>query len=624
MSNETEPSVTLTQAQIDLMLAALTQMTNILSAATVVIPEVEPEPVPEPEPDPIEDEDEDEFDEDEPVGGLDAAFGHNGIKFYKHFSLSMAKEGFKNTYGTNPVDNDKIDGMWYSASAPFGKNDLPKEAVDTKPKPTPVDPTTDDGGEGSGSGVTGVISGSKNMQVSSGKIYSAKGSKTGHSGYNSSHHERLNTFKNSKGEWKQRWAYYAADQNITIVERDFPNGKWEKPVNVHNVVNAGGKGDPTWRLGTNAQGFHEQEVDNHNNVTTNTTASGRAVVCGNMHAHYIKIAVSDTDDLNGKWTSFDYKDFPGDPKLGYVNHKRCTYPALVNYNGNIILSVRGQTSGGGKANAPWYWTFYQFNEKTNKWSHLSTIMTAKGARTYMSNPAITTLPNGKERIAITGIFRNEVQGGGDAHYDLLHFYSDDGKDWKQFNLNNGGSTNVNGPVSFKIKESGGDNRSDAPVKIWDTVGRGDPKQASYATGFGADNMPFIYVTSRGTLNGKKRHIFTHGAAGWKVASEQGAFSNQPDTARCFALPSGDTGIVWACGNDIRFMNLNPKAGENYSKGRVLASGLTSGGYTIIIDERAKDQGWLSMQLFKSGGTSQPAHTVSIPLSEVETLNTPFK
>lgn len=578
----------LTTDHIDLLITYLT--THAGDMTTAPIEEPTPKPV-EPKPDPEVSM--------EPANPVSTTFTAD--------TVSLARKGFIAKFDRPPKDCDpNPDGTWTCYDMKVGSNatnDVTPKPVDPKTPTTPTTPTTH--------GV--VIPGTANIQPSSGRIYSAAGKRTGHTSYQSAHHERLSICKNSKGKWVQRWAYYSDKQRMTIVERDFPNGKWGTPKDVHNVVSEGGKGDPNWKYGYEG-GYPVMSVDNHNNVSMASTSSGRAIVCGNHHAVRVKIAVADTDDINGSWTSFDYNDFPKDPNNSTVNHQRITYPALINYRGNVILSVRGQTSGGGKANGRWYWTFYQFIENTNKWEHLSTIALARGARTYLSNPAITFMPDGTERISICGTFRNEVEGGGDAHYDLIHWYSDDGKNWKHFNLNDGGSTTAKHPTSFNIRN----NKSDAPVKIWDTTGRRDEKPASFVAGFGGNNLPYVYVRSRGRMNGGNRHILTHGKDGWETMTQEGAFSKDPDTARCFALPNGDTGIVWACGSDIRFMNLNPKAGANYSQGRVLAKNVVTGNYTIIIDEVAKHHGWLSIQAFKTGGRTQPAYTISIPLSEVET------
>ena len=118
---------TITQEQLDDILASLSALTTIFENLEVVDVPVEPTPV---EPTPVEIPDA-------------VAFSHNGINFYRAKSMADAVAGFKATYGSASKDNDNVDGYWYSASKNFnGASDLPSTITSSAPTvPSPVIPS---------------------------------------------------------------------------------------------------------------------------------------------------------------------------------------------------------------------------------------------------------------------------------------------------------------------------------------------------------------------------------------------------------------------------------------------------------------------------------------------------
>ena len=93
-----------------------------------------PEPVVEPAPVKVEPV------KAEPTGDANA-FSHNGIDFYVSSTRALAKAGYLKHYGKASVDNDPVNGLWYSASKSFGANDLPS-SVDTSNVTTSAAPAT--------------------------------------------------------------------------------------------------------------------------------------------------------------------------------------------------------------------------------------------------------------------------------------------------------------------------------------------------------------------------------------------------------------------------------------------------------------------------------------------------
>ena len=107
----------------------LEELKSIYSDIEESLAKPEPTPTPEPTPEPTP----------APVAAVEPkdtnAFTHNGIDFYVGSSRAVAIAGYQGHYGKAPVDNDPVNGIWYSASKRFGPNDLPSGIAPTVTAP---------------------------------------------------------------------------------------------------------------------------------------------------------------------------------------------------------------------------------------------------------------------------------------------------------------------------------------------------------------------------------------------------------------------------------------------------------------------------------------------------------
>ena len=512
---------------------------------------------------------------------------------------------------------------------------------------------TDNGGtdNGGGTGTPGtveVIPGSANRTSNTVSMYAKEGVRNGanadgddgHAAYNSAHHSNIYTWKRSDGQWRQSWTYYGQNKRMMVSERNFPDGNFDKHEDVHYITQVGWNNDPNWNNAWNnigPDGVPEMEVDNHNNITMTVSDSGRTAVMGNHHSHRIKLAITDAgEDINGNWTNYDFNDFPGDSGLSEVHVKRVTYPQLFNYKGEIWMQTRGQQGNGSQKTQYWWNALYRFNESNDSWVHMKTIQYGGGlndqkdggVRSYPSNVTCTILADGTERMSLFTMWRDDKarvvdndssKNGNWYHHDLMHYYTDDGVNWRQHKLGNGGSQSVSPPYTFYSSTG----RGDAPVKIWDTTGRNDVRGDNRRNG-GYDGFGNARGVVKQTAGSSDYHYIEHGPNGWTDTVEPGAFGNNPDGPRFVTLPDGKTGLVWKKGTNIHFMKMDPSAGSNYSNGRTLISGQVNGDYNAILDEGAERHGWLSMAIFKAGTgkNGEAGRIYSIPIAELETWNEP--
>lgn len=405
--------------------------------------------------------------------------------------------------------------------------------------------------------------------------------------YNVNSESDLVTFRNRQtGTLQQVLTFYDENRRLSIIVRDFPDGDWSDPVDIHAQI-----------------GNDELEHDSHNSTAFGVAPDGTYFVTANQHVDPLRMAMT-----SRPWDIHSFVPLPAD-SIAPKDDDRVTYPSFSYLDEQLFFSYREQDVGGGKAR--FRWLFKQWNTETRHWDDMAQFNTGVHLRLYVSNIAWNRERSQLHLAAVWRDDRPQVRTRGTSQqHDLFHLYSRDGRQWHQY-----GEGEVQLPLLWQ-----GAGESTVPELIWNT-GQEDPVPANAGSiALDAHSRPHLLNDARGG----KLYYHYHDGEQWQ--SIRDVFRSKSEDL--FRLPDG-MGAISARGDSVYFHRLTPTLDR---KGVLLARGHVTRHFNASVDRGAGEHGWLSMLLTRNqhhpvgsvkGSWPVDAHVLNIPLNRLDEFSTPF-
>ncbi len=393
-------------------------------------------------------------------------------------------------------------------------------------------------------------------------------------------------FNRSEQRLQQVLTFYNDERRLSIVQRDFPNGRWSEAVDIHEHIG----NDPL-------------EYDSHNSTAFGVAADGTFFATANHHVDPLRMAVS-----SRPYDIHSFRQLPGSA-INPRDDDRVTYPSFSYLGDELFFSYREQEAGGGKP--AFRWLLKRWNTTSRYWEDAAQLNTGTHLRLYVSNVAWNADGSELHLSACWRDDRPEVLSRSTAQqHDLFHLYSRDGLQWMQYE-----EPKVSLPLSWS-----GAGQSTVPELIWNT-GKGDPIPGN-AGSIAVDKSSHPHILNK-ARNGQ---LYYHRYDGERWISIGDVFPSRTDDV--FQLPDG-MGAVSARGDSIYFHRLTPELDRS---GVLLAKGYVTKDYHASVDKTAIQHGWLSMMLTLNqhhavgsnrGKYATDAYVMSIPLSALDGFAEPF-
>lgn len=421
--------------------------------------------------------------------------------------------------------------------------------------------------------------------------------------YNANSSANLLTFDHPDGRTVQLFAYYAANRRLHIVERDFPDGDWGTPVDIHSAAN----------------GSTSLELDSHNYIALGICPqTGHIFVANNMHVDPLRMTKSAQPySITSGWNNFAQNQIKGE------YYRRITYPAFstvgLGADERLVLSQRDQLVGSG---IPRFKTAMMiFNEDATELTQIP-FTTGASLRLYTSS---VVRDDATGTIHLAGTWRDESLGTSNfKHYDLFHIYSPNGRDWYQYER----QEKLQLPLiwdefgrNWRAGVDGLPRGYPVPHNIWKTT-EGAPHTWN-AVSLNLDENGFPHIIFQQESGRDVWHAHFNGNS-WSTRK----LNFNVDSAASF-VHNDTQALLYVDGNHVRYRSLiqgNPYFNEPLT----LASGFTNSDSNATIDFGAYKRGWLSFMLIPSDshrvGTTgvnrdDEVFSLSLPLDEITSTET---
>lgn len=521
-------ALTAAMAKIKLASESMAEASGIIAAVAddIAAPVIDVPPEPDTPPEP-----------DSPPSGQSMPFDN----------LNDARADFRQRYSTEPADCDpNADGLWVCYDRTVGSNaDTP---IDDEPPTIPVEGDT-------------VVRKLPRQADNTWK-------------YNTNSHDALFTGAGPNGQPRQWFAFWADNERLHIAQRDFPDGEWSEPVDIH----AGVCGDI------------ELEWDSHNSIAVGQCPqSGFLFVTGNHHSDRLNLGISrNPGDIGGGWDRFNDGRIDGD-----AYHGRMTYPSIntvgLGDEERLVISVRDQKAGDGMARFKWCVMIWN---PTTRRLHNVNLNTGLELRLYASNLARR---DSDGTIHLSCIWRDQTEGAARGSWqkqDHWHMFSPDGYRWYQYK--DGDSVEIQLPLIWK-----GTSKTwksgvaylpagyEPPELIWDSS-KGDPVPNSTngqgSIVIGRDGEPHIMHASS---DGKIWHTWFDGDEWRHSVLPFTPHSEDP-------IPyADDAGLIAHVDDDeVWFVDLAHES-PSLTLGNRISKGGLNGGVSIVTDHGAQRLGYVS-------------------------------
>ena len=407
--------------------------------------------------------------------------------------------------------------------------------------------------------------------------------------YNLNSVDALNTYRDGSGNLRQALVYWADDRRLHVMQRDFPNGRFEPPLDIHGAIG----GEPL-------------EWDAHNWCGWALAPDGTIFVTGNHHSDQLNMARS-ARPLD--WRSLEYV---APSAMGARDVDRVTYPSFFTLRDRLHFSYREQEVGGGEPR--FRWMIKRYDHERDAWQTAAQINEGINLRCYVSPVEVS--PDGR-RAHLFAVWRDDQRGGGTAaQRDLWHLYSDDGTTWRQYGLDDPADL----PLWYDNGRGGG--ISLVPRNIWTTppdpvpVTSGEPR-------VDAAGKPHVLIEGGGAMN----HI-RHDGTRWRSTPF-------PHRSSGIALVrvGGGMGAVFGCGGDVCYASLDPNE-PSYRQRIEIASGFIGPEWRVRLDTGALRRGYASFPMSRSsnranlsvtrGGDPQEVAVATYPVGALASVGTPLR
>ncbi len=408
-------------------------------------------------------------------------------------------------------------------------------------------------------------------------------------------HQRMNlkavsagtTYTDGSGQLKQAWAYWSDDRRATVVTRDFPDGQWSLPIDIHNAVTG-----------------RSLEYDAHNWLSIGVAPNGALFAAGNMHVDPLQMATS-----TRAWDWSSLESMPRS-RMGSSDTDRVTYPDFFTLRGRLYFIYREQEVGGGRAN--FRYIVKRYLHENDRWETASVLNSGENLRLYVSKVFVS--PDG-QRAHLLGVWRDDSSTGASRsqvtnNRDAFHLYSENGSNWQQY-----GEGTVDLPLWYSNGLS--DRGSLVPDNIWDTS-RGDPLPANDTGSVVVDAQGVTHALLRARNSGRNYHARYTGNR-WVVTQLPWAAGSQT-----LVTWGGNVGAVLSQSDRVMYASLDPDD-STWSSPRTIVDGLSSSLYWVRQDWTAQRHGYLSIILTETlnertgqvGSYDRDAHVLTVPLSRLE-------
>ena len=411
-------------------------------------------------------------------------------------------------------------------------------------------------------------------------------------------HSNLWTVPGPRGRAVQYFAFYDERRRTHIARREFPNGEFGAPVDIHDRVSA-----------------RELEYDSHNNAAVGVASDGTVFVLANHHVDPLQMArTTRAHDI----TSFERM---ARESLGARDGDRVTYPAFFYLGNDLCLSYREQEAG--RTFSRFRWLLKRYDAAAGRWSDLAQLNTGNYLRLYVSNIGWSA---DRSTIHLAACWRDDraerYSSGTSAQFDLFHLWSRDARRWYQY----GSEREVPLPLDWRDP---GD--SDVPVNIWTSRPGGSADQPANSGTVEVDGAgrPHILHDSRTARRGSDSWLHVGSADGDRFLSRPAI--REYGTDDLFRLPDGGMAII---GSERDGVWCTPLDGPSRGRRILLAEGFTNEAYVVCVDKTAMEHGWLSMMLThvkrghwqtsERGAWPQDAWVMSIPGAELAAFDSPFR
>lgn len=433
--------------------------------------------------------------------------------------------------------------------------------------------------------------------------------------YNVNSLSDLVTYQDDDGRLLQVYIYWASDRRLHIVRREFPGGEFEPPLDIHAAI-----------------GNDQLELDSHNSSALGIAPNGIMFVTGNHHVdplnlgktrtpydiesfYYLKEGLVAADASNTSAAQFESR-----PPILASDTDRITYPSFFYLNGELHFSFREQEAG---ENAPRFrWMIARYDSATDRWTRSAQLNTGIKLRLYISNFAVSA---NSKKAHVFALWRDDKAGGGTSHQrDYFHLVTEDGVNWRNYAagivvseeqklwFDNGDKT-LPGYTGVQLQPS---------ELIWDTPPDPIPVNAGVAV-VDAQGNPHALVRSR---SAELYHHYWNGEE-WEQNTLTGWTSSSHDLIAC----GSGVGALLVQQNRIVYRSLSPQA-ASFNTPVVLAEGYTNAKYTLSVDQRATNLGYVSFLLTQTShhkprtvttANPQPAWVATFSCADLESAK-PFK